>query len=129
MPNVLTEATAELAVTLMLAAECRVAERDALARTGEWSRLRSVQLVGCPNPLRRRRRSARWAWRRARSRRGLNVYETEPDGRGSCASFQTPCSCLTSAQTPATRAMPMARLTAANGIAVIEVREARAPVV
>jgi glyoxylate reductase len=35
-PDVLTNATAELAVTLMLAAARRVAEADALTRSGEW---------------------------------------------------------------------------------------------
>ena len=35
-PDVLTNATAELAVTLMLAAARRVAEADALTRGGEW---------------------------------------------------------------------------------------------
>jgi glyoxylate reductase len=41
-PDVLTAATAELAVTLMLAAGRRVAEGDAIVRRGEWSR----QLIG-----------------------------------------------------------------------------------
>jgi glyoxylate reductase len=35
-PDVLTNATAELAVTLMLAAARRVAEADALTRSGQW---------------------------------------------------------------------------------------------
>jgi glyoxylate reductase len=35
-PDVLTNATAELAVTLMLAAARRVAEADALTRSGDW---------------------------------------------------------------------------------------------
>jgi glyoxylate reductase len=35
-PDVLTNATAELAITLMLAAARRVAEADALTRRGEW---------------------------------------------------------------------------------------------
>jgi glyoxylate reductase len=41
-PDVLTAATAELTVTLMLAACRRVAEGDAIVRRGEWSR----QLIG-----------------------------------------------------------------------------------
>ena len=35
-PDVLTNATAELAITLMLAAARRVAEADALTRSGQW---------------------------------------------------------------------------------------------
>lgn len=45
-PNVLTAATAELAVTLMLAAGRRVSEGDAIVRGGEWRRLAPVQLLG-----------------------------------------------------------------------------------
>jgi glyoxylate reductase len=45
-PDVLTGATAELAVTLMLAAARRVAEGDGIVRCGEWSALAPDQLLG-----------------------------------------------------------------------------------
>jgi glyoxylate reductase len=45
-PDVLTAATAELAVTLMLAAARRVAEGDGIVRRGEWSDLAPDQLLG-----------------------------------------------------------------------------------
>jgi glyoxylate reductase len=48
-PDVLTNATAELAVALMLAAGRRIAEADALTRSGEWSseeRLLGRELAG-----------------------------------------------------------------------------------
>jgi glyoxylate reductase len=45
-PDVLTDATAELAVALMLAAGRRIAEADTLVRSGEWARSRTDGLVG-----------------------------------------------------------------------------------
>jgi glyoxylate reductase len=45
-PDVLTAATAELAVTLMLATGRRVSEGDAIVRGGEWSRLAPVAILG-----------------------------------------------------------------------------------
>ena len=45
-PDVLTGATAELAVTLMLAAARRVAEGDAMVRSGEWRGLQPDQFLG-----------------------------------------------------------------------------------
>jgi glyoxylate reductase len=43
-PDVLTNATAELAIALMLAAARRIAEADALTRSGQW--LAEDQLLG-----------------------------------------------------------------------------------
>jgi glyoxylate reductase len=45
-PDVLTNATAELAVALMLAAARRVAEADALVRAGRWTGLATEELLG-----------------------------------------------------------------------------------
>ena len=45
-PDVLTDATAELAVALMLAAGRRIAEADTLVRSGEWTRSRTDGLLG-----------------------------------------------------------------------------------
>ncbi len=45
-PDVLNGATAELAVTLMLAAARRVAEGDGLVRSGEWRGLEPDQFLG-----------------------------------------------------------------------------------
>jgi glyoxylate reductase len=45
-PDVLNGATAELAVTLMLAAARRVAEGDRLVRSGDWRGLRPDQFLG-----------------------------------------------------------------------------------
>jgi glyoxylate reductase len=45
-PDVLTDATAELAVALMLAAARRIAEADTLVRSGEWARSRTDGLLG-----------------------------------------------------------------------------------
>jgi glyoxylate reductase len=45
-PDVLTNATAELAVALMLAAARRVAEADALVRAGRWTGLATDELLG-----------------------------------------------------------------------------------
>lgn len=45
-PDVLTGATAELAVTLMLAAARRVAEGDAMVRGGEWRGFQPDQFLG-----------------------------------------------------------------------------------
>jgi glyoxylate reductase len=45
-PGVLTDATAELAVALMLAAARRIAESDAMVRRGEWARSDANGLLG-----------------------------------------------------------------------------------
>ena len=45
-PGVLTGATAELAVALMLAAARRIAEADAMVRRGEWARSGADELLG-----------------------------------------------------------------------------------
>jgi glyoxylate reductase len=45
-PGVLTNATAELAVALMLAAARRIAEADATVRSGEWARSDAGELIG-----------------------------------------------------------------------------------
>jgi glyoxylate reductase len=45
-PGVLTDATAELAVALMLAAARRIAEADAEVRSGEWERSPADQPIG-----------------------------------------------------------------------------------
>jgi glyoxylate reductase len=45
-PDVLTDATAELAVALMLAAGRRIAEADTVVRSGEWARSRTDRLLG-----------------------------------------------------------------------------------
>jgi glyoxylate reductase len=45
-PGVLTNATAELAVALMLAAARRIAEADAAVRGGEWERLDADEPIG-----------------------------------------------------------------------------------
>ena len=45
-PGVLTGATAELAVALMLAAARRIAEADAAVRSGEWERSDANELIG-----------------------------------------------------------------------------------
>jgi glyoxylate reductase len=45
-PGVLTNATAELAVALMLAAARRIAEADATVRSGEWARSDADELIG-----------------------------------------------------------------------------------
>ena len=45
-PGVLTEATAELAVTLMLACARRIAEADATVRCNEWARSGAGHLIG-----------------------------------------------------------------------------------
>ena len=45
-PGVLTGATAELAVALMLAAARRIAEADAMVRRGEWARSGANELLG-----------------------------------------------------------------------------------
>ena len=45
-PGVLTNATAELAVALMLAAARRIAEADAMVRAGEWARSGADALIG-----------------------------------------------------------------------------------
>ena len=45
-PGVLTSATAELAVALMLAAGRRIAEADTVVRTSEWPRTRADALLG-----------------------------------------------------------------------------------
>jgi glyoxylate reductase len=47
-PDVLTEATADLAWTLLLAASRRVVEGDALARSGTWTGWRPTELLGVP---------------------------------------------------------------------------------
>jgi glyoxylate reductase len=45
-PGVLTNATAELAVALMLAAARRIAEADGTVRSGEWARSDADELIG-----------------------------------------------------------------------------------
>ena len=45
-PGVLTTATAELAVALMLATARRIAEADATVRSGEWARSDADELIG-----------------------------------------------------------------------------------
>jgi glyoxylate reductase len=45
-PGVLTGATAELAVALMLAAARRIAQADAIVRSGEWAQSRADGLLG-----------------------------------------------------------------------------------
>jgi glyoxylate reductase len=45
-PGVLTNATAELAVALMLAAARRIAEADATVRSGEWAQSDEEELIG-----------------------------------------------------------------------------------
>jgi glyoxylate reductase len=45
-PGVLTNATAELAVALMLAASRRIAEADSTVRSGEWARSGASELIG-----------------------------------------------------------------------------------
>ena len=45
-PGVLTNATAELAVALMLAAARRIAEADATVRSGEWAQSDADELIG-----------------------------------------------------------------------------------
>jgi glyoxylate reductase len=45
-PGVLTDATAELAVALMLAAARRIAEADATVRSGEWARSEAREPIG-----------------------------------------------------------------------------------
>jgi glyoxylate reductase len=45
-PGVLNNATAELAVALMLAAARRIAEADATVRSGEWARSDAGELIG-----------------------------------------------------------------------------------
>ena len=45
-PGVLADATAELAVALMLAAGRRIAEADAAVRRGDWGRSDADELVG-----------------------------------------------------------------------------------
>ena len=45
-PGVLTNATAELAVALMLATARRIAEADATVRSGEWARSDADELIG-----------------------------------------------------------------------------------
>jgi len=45
-PGVLTSATAELAVALMLAAARRIAEADAMVRRDEWARSDTDELIG-----------------------------------------------------------------------------------
>jgi glyoxylate reductase len=45
-PGVLTGATAELAVALMLAAARRIAQADAIVRSGEWAQSRTDGLLG-----------------------------------------------------------------------------------
>ena len=45
-PGVLTSATAELAVALMLAAARRIAEADAAVRSGEWERSAADEPIG-----------------------------------------------------------------------------------
>ena len=45
-PGVLNNATAELAVALMLAAARRIAEADATVRSGEWARSDADKLIG-----------------------------------------------------------------------------------
>jgi glyoxylate reductase len=45
-PGVLTSATAELAVALMLAAGRRIAEADATVRRGDWERSDETELIG-----------------------------------------------------------------------------------
>ena len=45
-PDVLTDATADLAMTLLLAAGRRSVEGDRLARSGQWQGLRPEQLLG-----------------------------------------------------------------------------------
>ena len=45
-PGVLTNATAELAVALMLATARRIAEADATVRSGEWARSDEDELIG-----------------------------------------------------------------------------------
>ena len=45
-PGVLNNATAELAVALMLAAARRIAEADAMVRSGDWARSDADELIG-----------------------------------------------------------------------------------
>ena len=45
-PGVLNNATAELAVALMLAAARRIAEADATVRSGDWARSGASELIG-----------------------------------------------------------------------------------
>ena len=47
-PDVLTEATADLAWTLILATARRVIEGDALVRSGRWTRFSPTMLLGSP---------------------------------------------------------------------------------
>ncbi len=47
-PDVLTEATADLAWALLLAAARRIGEGDRLVRSGEWDGWRPTQLLGQP---------------------------------------------------------------------------------
>jgi lactate dehydrogenase-like 2-hydroxyacid dehydrogenase len=47
-PDVLTDATADLAWTLILAAARRVAEADRFARSGEWTAWSGLALLGAP---------------------------------------------------------------------------------
>jgi glyoxylate reductase len=47
-PDVLTDATADLAWTLILAAARRVAEADRFARSGEWAAWSGLSLLGAP---------------------------------------------------------------------------------
>ena len=47
-PDVLTEATADLAWALLLATARRVAEADALVRRGEWGGFSPIMLLGVP---------------------------------------------------------------------------------
>jgi glyoxylate reductase len=47
-PDVLTEATADLAWTLILAAARRVVEGDALVRSGRWTTFSPTMLLGAP---------------------------------------------------------------------------------
>jgi len=47
-PDVLTDATAEFTIALMLAAARRLAEAEALVRSGQWSGWRLDQLLGQP---------------------------------------------------------------------------------
>jgi glyoxylate reductase len=47
-PGVLTEATADLAFTLILATARRVVEGDALVRSGRWTRFSPTLLLGAP---------------------------------------------------------------------------------
>ena len=45
-PGVLNEATADMALTLMLAAARRLPETDAYCKTGQWERDEHMSLVG-----------------------------------------------------------------------------------